>query len=45
MMKIDPKNSFAKEPKNVDNEMGIYNADYENFMHFAQQSIGECLHV
>ena len=41
MMKIDPKNPYAKPPKKVDNEMGIYNADYENFMHFADQSIGE----
>ena len=42
MMKIDPKNPYAKPPKKIDNEMGIYNADYENFIHFAEQSIGEC---
>ena len=45
MMKIDPKNPYAKPPKKIDNEMGIYNADYENFIHFAEQSIGECEHI
>ena len=45
MMKIDPKYPYAKPPKKVDNEMGIYNADYENFIHFAEQTIGECEHI
>ena len=45
MMKIDPKNPYAMKPKQVDNALGLYNADYENFMHFAEQSIGECEHV
>ena len=42
MMKIDPKNAYAKPPKKVDNELGLYNADYENFIHYAEQTIGEC---
>ena len=42
MMKIDTKNPYAMKPKQVDNALGLYNADYENFMHFAEQSIGEC---
>ena len=33
MMKIDPKKPYAMKPKKIDNEMGIYNADYENFIH------------
>ena len=45
MMLIDPKNPYAKPPKKIDNELGIYNADYENFMHFVEQSIGECEHI
>ena len=45
MMKINPKNAFDKKPKKIDNEMGIYNADYENFIHFAEQTIGECEHI
>ena len=45
MMKINPKNAFDKKPKKIDNELGIYNADYENFIHFAEQSIGECEHI
>ena len=45
MMKIDPKNAYAKKPKKIDNELGIYNADYENFIHFAEQTIGECEHI
>ncbi len=45
MMKIDTKNPYAKKPKKIDNELGIYNADYENFIHFAEQSIGECEHI
>ena len=45
MMKIDPKKPYAMKPKKIDNEMGIYNADYENFIHFAEQSIGECEHI
>ena len=45
MMKIDPKKPYAMKPKKIDNEMGIYNADYENFLHFAEQSIGECEHI
>ena len=42
MMKIDPKNPYAMKPKKVDNELGIYNADYENFMHYAENTISEC---
>ena len=42
MMKIDPKKPYAMKPKKIDNALGLYNADYENFMHFAEQSIGEC---
>ena len=42
MMKIDTKNPYAKKPKKVDNELGLYNADYENFMHYAENPIGEC---
>ena len=45
MMKIDPKKPYAMKPKKIDNEMGIYNADYENFIHFAEQTIGECEHI
>ena len=45
MMKIDTKNPYAKKPKKIDNELGIYNADYENFIHFAEQTIGECEHI
>ena len=45
MMKIDTKNPYAMKPKKVDNELGIYNADYENFMHYAEQTIGECDHI
>ena len=45
MMKIDPKKHYEMKPKKIDNEMGIYNADYENFIHFAEQSIGECEHI
>ena len=44
-MKIDTKNPYAKKPKKIDNELGIYNADYENFIHFAEQTIGECEHI
>ena len=42
MMKIDTKNPYAKKPKKVDNELGLYNSDYENFMHYAENTIGEC---
>ena len=42
MMKIDPKNAYATPPKKVDNELELYNADYENFIHYAEQTIGEC---
>lgn len=42
MMKIDTKNPYAMKPKKVDNELGLYNADYENFMHYAEQTISEC---
>jgi len=45
MMKIDTKNPYAMKPKKVDNELGIYNADYENFMHYAEQTISECDHI
>ena len=45
MMKIDTKNPYAEKPKKIDNELGIYNADYENFIHFAEQTIGECEHI
>ena len=44
MMKIDLINPYMP-PTTVDNELGIYDADYENFMHFAEQSIGECEHI
>ena len=42
MMKIDPKKPYAMKPKQVDNALGLYNADYENFMHYAENTIGEC---
>ena len=44
-MKINPKNAFDKKPKKKDNQMGINKADYENFIHFAEQTIGECEHI
>ena len=33
MMKIDTKNPYAKKPKKIDNELGIYNADYLSLIH------------